>query len=179
MYLKKTLIIALTLSVMSLVAWELYWRSQVKYPTLNDGKALWAMHRAGVETATQDDYVILGSSRAYFDIQVKAFEKATGKKPIQLSSTGSSPLPSFHDIVNNTAFNGTIIMGMTPGLFFSTTFPRASPWKRIQSKVDYFQKRTYAQRINYSLSIPLQQNLVFMSANEEEWADDSTFSTQN
>jgi hypothetical protein len=172
MQLKQALLIAIALSVLSISTWEFYWRSQGKYPTLNDEKALWAMHRADVETATQDDYIILGSSRAYFDIQIKAFEKATGKKPIQLSSTGSSPLPSFHDIVNNTGYNGTIIMGVTPGLFFSTTYPEASPWKRIQSKVDYFQKRTYAQRINYALSIPLQQNLVFMSADEEEWADD-------
>ncbi|MBU2527416.1 MAG: hypothetical protein KKC03_12540 [Bacteroidetes bacterium] len=172
MNLKQSFIIAVIISVISITSWELFWRSQGKYPTLNDDKSLWAMHRADVETASKDDYIILGSSRAYFDIQVKAFEKATGKKPIQLSSTGSSPLPSFHDIVENTNFNGTIIMGVTPGLFFSTTFPEASPWKRIQMKVDYFQKRTYAQRINYALSIPLQQNLVFMSADEEEWADD-------
>jgi len=172
MNLKKSLLIAFVISAISITAWEFYWRSQGYYPTLNDEKALWAMHRADVETATKEDYVILGSSRAYFDIQIKEFEESTGKKPIQLSSTGSSPLPTFHDIVNNTSFNGTIIMGITPGLFFSTTFPEASPWKRPQSKVDYFQKRTYAQRINYELSIPLQQNLVFMSADEEEWTDD-------
>lgn len=172
MNLKKSFAIAVILSFTSITAWELYWRSQGKYPNLNDDKALWATHRAYVETANQDDYIILGSSRAYFDIQIETFENATGKKPIQLSSTGSSPLPSFHDIVNNTNFKGTVIMGVTPGLFFSTTYPEAPPWIRIQSKVDYFQKRTYAQRINHVLSIPLQQNLVFMSADEEEWADD-------
>jgi len=172
MNLKQSLLIAFIISILSISTWELYWRNKGYYPTINDDKPLWAMHRADVETATQDDYIILGSSRAYFDIQIKEFEKATGKKPIQLSSTGSSPLPSFHDIVNNTAFSGTVIMGVTPGLLFSTTSPEASSWKRIQSKIDYYQKRTYAQRINYALSIPLQQNLVFMSGDEEEWADD-------
>jgi hypothetical protein len=31
---------------------------------------------------------------------------------------------------------------------------------------------TYAQKSNYFLSIPLQENFVLMSADEEEWADD-------
>ena len=172
MKLKSAFITAILLGVISLIIWETYWRSQGYYPTLNDEKPLWAMHRQDVETANQDDYVILGSSRAYFDIQIKAFEKSIGRKPIQLSSPGSSPLPTFHDIVNNTDFNGTVILGVTPGLFFSTTYPEAFPWKRAQSKVDYYTDRTYAQRLNYQLSIPLQKNLVLMSADEEEWSDD-------
>ncbi|MCF7561791.1 hypothetical protein L3X39_14185 [Sabulilitoribacter multivorans] len=172
MQLKQSLIIAIILGIISVAAWELYWRSQGLHPTLNDEKALWAMARANVEKAGKDDVVILGSSRAYFDIQVKQWEKLTGKVPIQLSSTGSSPLPTFHDIVNNTNFNGTVIVGVTPGLLFSTTYPKAFPWERPQSKVDFYRDRTYAQRLNYLLSVPLQQNLVLMSADEEEWNDD-------
>ena len=172
MYLKKSLIIALAISIIGLAAWETYWRSQDYNPTLNDEKSLWAMHRAKVETASKNEVVILGSSRAYFDIQLNEWENETGKVPIQLASTGSSPLPTFYDIVNNTSFNGTILIGVTPGLFFSTTYPQAFPWSRPQAKVDYFKNRTYAQRINYRLSIPLQENLAFMSADEEEWAND-------
>ena len=76
------------------------------------------MHRANVETATGDDVVILGSSRAYFDIQLNEWEAATGKKPIQLASTGSSPLPTFNDIVNNTDFKGTVIVGVRLAYYF-------------------------------------------------------------
>ena len=172
MNLKKSFLIALVISVIGLACWEIYWRSHGKYPTLNDDKSLWAMHRVDVETATKDDVIIFGSSRAYFDLQISEWEKSTGIKPIQLSSTGSTPLPSFHDLVNNTNFNGTVIIGVTPGLIFSTTYPLAEPWQRIQSKVDHFHNRTYAQRINYKLSVLLQQNLVFMSGDEELWADD-------
>ncbi len=172
MQLKKSLIAALLLSIIGIATWEMYWRSQNYYPTLNDEQALWAVHRAKVENATKEDLIVLGSSRAFFDIQLNEWEVATGVQPIQLASTGSSPLPTFHDIVNNTDFKGTILIGVTPGLFFSTTFPGAPPWKRSQSKVDHYHDRTYAQRLNFQLSIPLQQNLVFMSADEEEWADD-------
>lgn len=172
MKLKKTLTIALIISIIGLFAWESYWRSHGYYPTINDDKALWASQRAKVEKASKDEVVILGSSRAYFDIQINEWETATGNAPIQLASTGSSPLPTFHDIVNNTDFNGTIIIGVTPGLFFSTTYPEAFPWKRSQSKVDFYKDRTYAQRLNFLLSVPMQSNLVFMSADEEEWVDD-------
>jgi len=125
MNLKKSLIIAFAISIICIISWEMYWRSQGYYPTLNDEKALWSMHRANVEKATRDDVVILGSSRAYFDIQLNEWEAVTGQKPIQLASTGSSPLPIFNDIVNNTDFKGTFIVGVTPGLLFSTTYTKA------------------------------------------------------
>jgi len=172
MQLKKTLITAILLSIVGIIAWEAYWRSEGYYPTLSDEKALWAKERAKVEKATKNDVILIGSSRTYFDIQKKVWEKETGTKPIQLASTGSSPLPALHDIVEYTNFSGTLIVGVTPGLLFSTTYPGAFPWHRIQSKVDYYNDMTYAQKSNYFLSAPLQKNLVLMSADEEEWADD-------
>jgi hypothetical protein len=171
MELKKAFILTIVLAIIGLAAWELYWRSQGFYPTLNDEKALWAWQRAKVEKATKDNVIMLGSSRTYFDIQLKEWEEETGKPPIQLAIQGSSPLPTFHDIVNHTNFNGTIIIGVTPGLFFSTTSPGASPWKNAQSKVDFYKSITYAQRLNFLLSIPLQENLVLMSSDDEDWAD--------
>ncbi len=172
MKLKQSLLIGIILSFVAIVAWEGYWRSQGYYPTLSDEKALWAKERTKLENATEKDVVIIGSSRAYFDLQKDVWEKETGIKPIQLASTGSTPLPALHDIVENTNFKGTVIVGVTPGLLFSTTFPMAPPWNRIQSKVDYYFDMTYAQKANYFLSVPLQKNLVLMSADEEEWADD-------
>jgi hypothetical protein len=172
MNLKKSLLIAITLLLISITIWELYWRNQGKVPTLNDEKSLWSKQRAKVNNATNKDVVLFGSSRIYFDIQLKKWNEITGTNAIQLASTGSSPLPTFHDLVENTNFNGTVIVGVTPGLFFSTTYPKAMPWQRPKAKVDYYKNRTYAQQLNYFFSIPLQQNLVLMSADDEEWADD-------
>ena len=163
MQLKQTLIIAFTLSVISISAWELYWRSQGVRPTLDDNEALWAVQRARVEKATEKAILLMGSSRILFDMQLDQWQEQTGIRPIQLASVGSSPLPIFHDVVNNTNFNGTIVVGVTPGLFFSTTNPNAQPWKWPQSKVDYYKKRTYAQISNLFLSIPLQKHLAFLS----------------
>lgn len=163
MDLKQSLIIAFSISIIGLGAWEFYWRSQGFYPTLDDNEALWAVQRRKVEKATKKDIVLIGSSRVLFDIQLNEWETETGIRPIQLASVGSSPLPIFHDVVNNTDFNGAILVGVTPGLFFSTTSPDAQPWQWPQSKVDYYKKRTYAQISNHMLSLPLQKNLAFLS----------------
>lgn len=168
----KSLLVAILLSFISLATWELHWRLQGYHPTINDEKALWAKERTKLEDTSKNDVVIIGSSRIYFDMQKNVWEKETGIKLIQLASTGSSPLPALTDIVENTDFKGTIIIGVTPGLFFSTTYPKAFPWDRMQSKIDFYKDMTYAQKANFFLSIPLQKNLVMMSADEEEWSDD-------
>src|SRR3970282_1032564 len=162
MELKKTLLITVVLSLIGLTIWEIYWRSEGYYPTIDDNKSLWAVQRDKIEALAKDDVILLGSSRVLFDIQIYQWEQVTGRRPIQLASAGSTPLPSFRDIVRNTDFAGTIIVGVTPGLFFSTTSPMAPPWKSIQEKVDYFKDFTYAQRLNHALSIPLQKNITFL-----------------
>ncbi len=151
MNLKKSFIVALILCVTAIGFWESYIRSQGFKPTLDDNEALWAVQRAKLETASKSETVLLGSSRVLFDIQLNEWENVIGKRPIQLASVGSSPLPIFSDIVNNTDFSGTVVVGVTPGLFFSTTYPEAQPWKWPQTKVDHYHDRTYAQRLNKML----------------------------
>ena len=171
MNLKRSLIIALIVSVTAITIWELYWRSKGYTPTIDDNKALWAVQRDRVRDLDSENVVLMGSSRVLFDIQLDKWENETGIRPIQLASVGSSPLPIFHDIVENTDYTGTVIVGVTPGLFFSTTFPKAQPWSWPQSKVDFYRDRTYAQQLNHLLSLPLQENLALMSAGEQKMDD--------
>jgi len=172
MNLKRSLIIAVTLSLVTIGSWEMYWRSQGYYPGLEDDKELWAIQREKLEKATNNDVVLLGSSRVLFDFQLNEWEQVTGKRPIQLAAAGTTPLPVFHDIAQNSDFAGTVIVGVTPGLFFSTTYPLAMPWNRVQTRIDYFYNRTYAQRLNHKLSVPLQNNFAFLTSDEEDWSDD-------
>ncbi|WP_233244078.1 hypothetical protein [Tamlana fucoidanivorans] len=163
MNLKQSLFIALALTLIGVSIWELYWRSKGFKPSIDNNEALWAVQRAKVDKLSKDDIVLIGSSRVMYNIQLDIWEEKTGKKPIQLAMGGSSPLPVFHDIVNTSNFNGTILVGVTPGLFFSSTDPKKQSWKRPQKKVDHFHDRTYAQRLNHQLSIPLQNSLALMS----------------
>ena len=172
MHLKQSLIIAVSISIIAIGFWEFYWRSQGKIPDLDDNKDLWAVQRAKVDKLSDKDAILMGSSRILFDFQLNEWEAETGVRPLQLASAGTSPLPIFHDIVNNTNFNGTVLVGVTPGLFFSTTYPEAGPWKRAKNRVNHFKDRTYAQRMNHWLSMPLQENLALVSTSEEGWSDD-------
>jgi len=90
MQLKQSLIIAVILGVISLATWEFYWSSQGYYPDYDNDEALWANQRARVSKAKKGNIIIIGSSRIHFDIQLDAWEKNTGIRPIQLAQPGSS-----------------------------------------------------------------------------------------
>jgi len=169
---RKALWIAIVLSLISVSAWELYWRSRGRIPDLSDDKFLWAQTRAKVENLDTNGVVIIGSSRTLFNLQVHEWQKITGIKPVQLSSAGGNPIPVLEDIVKKTDYRGTLIVGVTPGIFFGKTNNESRSWSRNQKRVDYYHKRTYADMLNHCVSIPLQNNLAFLTASENEWADD-------
>ncbi len=177
MHLKKSLLIAIALGIAAITAWELYWRSKGYQPGLEETKDLWAVQREKVENSGKKDVLLLGDSRLLFDIQLNDWERETGTRPIQLATPGTTPLPAFHDIVKNTDYSGNIVISVTPIVFFSTTNPHAEFWHRIQSRVDYYKKRTLANQLNHFLDIPLQQNLAFLANDEELWADDLDLKT--
>lgn len=170
MNLKYAFIFAITIGVFGLGSWELYWRSQGKTPLIQDDNALWSVNRSRVEKLNTDDFVFVGSSRVHFDIQLKVWEAYTQKKPVQLAMGGGSPLPTFRDIVRNTDFKGTILVGVTPPLFFSSTSQQAPPISGPQEKVDYYKDQTYAQQFNHWLSMPLQRNFAFVHSFEDMMA---------
>ena len=63
MQLKNALFIALIISIIGLISWESYWRSQGKTANLDDNKDLWAVQRAKVDKATDKGVILTGSSR--------------------------------------------------------------------------------------------------------------------
>ena len=177
MQFKQSLVIALTLGIVSITAWEIYWRQQGLEPNLDDNKNLWANQRALLEKDDSNSVVFIGSSRILYDIQLDLWQELTDTKPVMLAVQGASPIPTLKDIVENTDFSGTLVVGVTPPLFFSTTYPEASPIKRSQTAVEYYQNRTYAQFINHKLSIPLQNNLAFIRDGDEGWDTDVDLKT--
>ena len=167
MNLKQIFLISISGAFLFITAWELYWRSTGLVPNIDDDKHLWAQERSKVDKLSRDDIILTGSSRVLFNIQLDEFEEEAGIRPLQLASAGSSPLPIFHDIVENTDFAGTIIVGVTPGLFFSSISPKAFPIQWPKERVDHFHSRSLADRLNHKLSIPLQENLVFLGTYDE------------
>jgi hypothetical protein len=131
---------------------------------LEDDRNLWSEQRAKVDDLTSDDIILIGASRTGYNFNTHAWEQAQGVKPIHLSANGKPPGPILEDIVNNTNFDGTIVMGIVPPMVFgSPNSPRnltAKQW------VDHYYNRTYAQKLGFALSKPLQRHLVMLSSSE-------------
>lgn len=172
MKLKQSLLIAIVLSIIGLTAWELHWRSQPDYykAFVNDDRYLWAAHRAKVETATDQDIVIIGASRTGFNFNTHVWKEVQGIKPINLSTNGKPAGPFLEDIVRNTKFKGTLIIGVTPLLWFTDNENQRSIG--AQKWVNHYHKQTYAQELGYFLSKPLQRNLVMLTSSELDFYND-------
>lgn len=172
MKLKQSLIIAILLGLIGLVGWEMYWRSKPDYykANLEDDRYLWAEHRAKVESATNKDIVILGSSRTGFNFNTHIWEQTQGIKPINLSANGKPPGPFLEDIVENTNFNGTIVLGITPLMWFGSSDNQR--WDDAKLWVDHYHNQTYAQKLGHWVSKPLERNLVMLTSSELQFFND-------
>ena len=166
MNLKKSLIFAITISFIGLIIWEFYWRTKSEYYTayLEDDRNLWSEQRAKVDDLTSEDVILLGASRTGYNFNTHIWEEIQGVKPIHLSANGKPPGPFLEDIVNNTNFNGTIVMGIVPIMVFG--FPNSQRRVTAQQWVDHYYNRTYAQKLGFALSKPLKRHLVMLSASE-------------
>jgi hypothetical protein len=152
--------IAVVISIVVIAAttgWELYCRSLGYGPTLNDNEDLWTMARRRVRP---ESIVVIGDSRAWFDVDLDEFQKGLGKRPVQLALAGSTVLPVLSDLAEDKSFHGTIICSFVPGLFFAP--PGAPPMETSEKAVRRYHNQTPAQRASELLAIPLEEHVAFL-----------------
>src|SRR6266581_6851917 len=138
-------------------AWEFYCRAIGYGPTLNDNEDLWTMTRRRVQP---ESIVIIGDSRAWFDLDLDELQKGLGKRPVQLAAPGSCAYPVLEDLTNDERFHGTIICSILPRLFFAP--PGSPPMQRSEKAVRRYHTQTLAQRASQSLAIPLEERVAFL-----------------
>ena len=164
MDLRKSLILALILTIGALALWENYCRESGFIAAVEGDKALWAEHRDRLRNNDPQQVLLVSASRGHFDFQLNEWEEITGNRPIQLGAGGRGSGAVFQDIVENTEFSGTIIINVTPGLFFVPPADSVFGWRRGKAWVDYYYDRTYAQRLNQNLSYLLQPYFAFLTS---------------
>ena len=108
--------------------------------------------------------VIIGDSRAWFDVDLDEFQKGLGKRPIQLAMAGSTVLPALADLADDKNFHGTIICSVVPHLFFAPT--GSPPMDRAEKGVKRFHNQTPAQRVSEYLAMPLEENVAFLKPDD-------------
>src|SRR5205809_6570166 len=147
--------------VAAAIAWEFYVRSIGYGPTLNDNEDLWTMARRRVKP---ESVVIIGDSRAWFDLDLNELEKAFGKRHVQLAVGGSCAYPVLADLANDESFHGTIICSVVPRLFVAP--PGTPPMERTEKAVRRSHTQTLAQRASEYLAMPLEEHVAFLKQEE-------------
>lgn len=144
---------AAALTLVAAAAWEFNARRHGYRPTLNDTPDLWAQERRKVQP---DSIVIIGDSRAIFDLDLDALEQGLGRRPIQLALPGTCGYPILADLVADEKFHGTIIASLLPALWL---VPEGPPMSEPMTALKRFRNQTVAQRVSHELGLVLEENL--------------------
>ncbi len=144
--------------------WEMYWRGQGFPISYNDDESLWANTRKRIYQSSPARPVLIGSSRIKFDVDLDTWAGISGQRPIMLAIEGASPRPVLTDLGNDPAFNGTVIVDVTEGLFFAPTGARQENWAMDRLKA--YPKWSLAQQLSFHLNRGLESQLVLLDENK-------------
>ncbi len=150
-------VVVVVIVVGATIAWEFYCRALGYGPTLNDNEDLWTLRRRAV---APESIVIIGDSRAWFDVDLDEIQRGLGKRPIQLAMPGACGYPVLADLANEERFHGTIICSIVPRLFFAP--PGTPPMENGEKAVKRFHSQTPAQRASEYLAFPLEEGVAFL-----------------
>ena len=150
---------ALVTAVIAL-AWEFRARSLGYGPSLNDSSDLWAQERSRVQP---DSAVIIGDSRALFDLDLGVLEKGLGRRPLQLALVGSCPYPILENLANDESFHGTVIASLLPALWL---VPAGPPMANSEKALKHWRDWTPAQRASHELAMLLEERIACLKARD-------------
>jgi hypothetical protein len=146
----KAALLAFSLALLFLIAWEGYWRSEGFTNTFDDGEPLWADKRSMVYKEMDKATVFIGSSRIKYDLDIPTWESITEDKAVQLAIEGNSPLPVLTDLANDDNFKGKLVIDVTEGLFFTNSiYNLETPRKHVA----YYHKRSPTQRFSFTVNL--------------------------
>src|SRR5690242_1890734 len=154
-------VIVVLVTIGATLAWECYARALGYAPTLNDNDDLWTLRRRAVEP---ESIVIIGDSRAWFDVDLDEFEKGLGKRPIQLAAPGSTAWPVLENLSQDESFHGAIICSFVPMLFFAP--PGSPPIERAEKNVKRSHNQTPAQHASEYLGMWLEEHVAFLKPDD-------------
>jgi len=140
-------------------AWEMHWRRQGYVPTLDDNTDQWSRQRERLDKPDAPGMVIVGTSRALFDLKLDRLTPVTGQQPLQLAIVGSSPLPILKHIAEDTQYRGIVVCDVTPLLYFMAGGPLL---QRSYDWIAYYKNWSPSQRLGQRLDLWLQQRFAFI-----------------
>jgi hypothetical protein len=154
---------ALVFVLLFVAGWELYWRQRGFQFSFNDDESLWAFTRKKIYTTSPARPVFIGSSRVKFDIDLAEWQKRSGYEPVQLALVGTSPRPVLTDLGNDPDFKGTLIIGVTEGLFFAGD---GTPMEiEARKRLKFYPKWSLSQQASFYINNVLEKSFLFLDEN--------------
>ena len=148
------------LTLAAAAAWEIRCRAWGYAPTLNNTPDLWAERRDAVQP---DSVVIIGDSRAWFDLDLDEIEQGVGRRPVQLAIPGSCAYPVLADLADDKSFHGTVICSVVPIMFFA---PAGPPLQNAYKAINRWHTQTIAQRASNKLGMLLEEHIAFLKEDD-------------
>ena len=155
--------LVLVLVVAATAAWEWKMRSLGLHAgDLDDGLSHWTVERRKIAAGDHNGVVIFGSSRILFDTDLDVWEEMTGRRPIQLAMVGTNPRPFLKRFAEDSDFDGLVVVGVTPDIFFSD-FQSAFP--EYLGLNDLWRAESPSQRFGHQVGLVLQRYVAFLDDN--------------
>lgn len=143
--------LTLLLFLLFFVSWEGFWRARGFRPEIDDSEA-WKESRR--EASRQPgSVVIIGTSRALTDINLKVFEEMTGIHPIQLAISNTFGLRVLQHLADDSSFRGTVIYDLNEEEIAIPGFEGQAP--------QYIENYEHPFNIERRMKTLVQKSLVF------------------
>jgi hypothetical protein len=157
--LTRPAILMLLLVVTVIGGWEVYLRQKGISIAYDDNGAIWSDKRAMVYEPADKADVFIGASRIKYDLDVDTWQQLTGRRAIQLSLEGNSPMAFLEDLANDPKFKGKLIVDITEICYFSDAPSfNAEP----ESYVKFYKNQTPAQRASFLIDRVAESQFVFL-----------------
>ena len=151
--------LVLALVTAGVVAWE--WKMRALGLTtrdLDDSRSHWAVERRKVGGAEDDGVVIIGSSRILWDTNLDVWQEMTGRRPIQLALPGTNPRQFLEDFANDESFDGFLVVGVTPDLYFGD-WPGIPQFSGLTT---FWRDESPSQRFGHHVGMRLERVFAFL-----------------
>lgn len=155
----KVVGLALSLAVVGIVTNESLLRAMGHRPSIVSDERLWALtYDKFIDIQDQSSIVLLGASRMQGNISLKEVRKVTGiDQVLQLALSGrGSSLAIFQQIVDETEFNGLIVISETEATL-------VGDFSQRDEVVRQFESRPLDANLNRSISNLLESCFVFLN----------------
>jgi hypothetical protein len=156
-------LVAVLITIVLMVAWETWVRSEGVTPAYRNSEGQWAEQRRRINNGAGDGWVFTGSSRVLFNTQLGVWERLDKRRPVQLALEGTAPVAVLESLADDEDFTGKLVVGVAPGLFFSgyegrreaiDRYPNESPTQWFGHKVSVLVE-PYLAFYNYDFAFPV------------------------